>query len=107
MNLTNHCRGPHLRRERSFGIFSTSLPQLAASYVRELENRLAQVERLIREVRFDTLLLVLTDGLNTKSCPIPIAESRSPCENLNKLRRNKELLLIPLRVWDRPTRLYR
>jgi len=41
-------------------------PQAAASYVRELENRLAQVERVIREVRFDTTRLTLAHRLNSK-----------------------------------------
>jgi hypothetical protein len=45
---------------------SVSLPQLAVSYVRELENKLARVERLVREVHSDVILPALANGLNLK-----------------------------------------
>ena len=40
--------------------------EAASSYVRELENRLAQVEKLIREVCFDIFCLGLAFRLNFK-----------------------------------------
>ena len=41
-------------------------PHLVSSYVRELENRLAQLERLVREVYYDTILFLCGSRLNSK-----------------------------------------
>jgi hypothetical protein len=51
-------RNPHPKGEQSSDIFYVPAPHLGSSYVRELENRLAQLERLIREVCCDAIRLV-------------------------------------------------
>lgn len=106
MYLINDPRNPRPRGERPS---IHSLPHGSSttfSYVRELENRLAQVERLIREVSSDaSRLCEYVDGI-PNSYPTPRVKAQSPSESLGKQRTNKvQLPAPPWSMFTSPLRL--